>query len=133
MNKVIIKGRTTKLPEIKYSSNSEQPMCTARFTLAVEDRSWKESDDKFHVDFINCYAVCKLAELIEKTIGKGHELVVVGKWRTSSYEKDGKKIYTNTLFVQELYYCGRKGNAPAPYDDSFMNIPDEFDSELPFN
>jgi len=133
MNKVILKGRTTKIPELKYAENSEQPMCHAGFTPAVEDRGWKEADDKYHVDFIRCYAIGKIAELLGRTVGKGQELAIVGKWRTSGYEKDGRKIHTNTLFVQELYYCGRKADSPAPYDDSFMNIPDEFDSELPFN
>ena len=131
MNKVILKGRTTKLPEIRYSNGAE-PICVARFTLAVEDRSWKESDDKFHVDYISCYTMGKLAELIEGSVGKGQELVLCGKWRTSSYEKDGKTIYTQNMFVQELYFCGKKADSPAPFDDSFMNIPDIPDEELPF-
>lgn len=130
MNKVILKGRTTKLPEIRYSEGSE-PVCYARFTLAVEDRSWK-LEGKFHVDYISCYAMGKLAELIEKSVGKGQELLLSGKWRTSSYEKDGKTIYTQSMFIQEMEYCGKKADSPAPYDDSFMNIPEGLDEELPF-
>lgn len=130
MNKVILKGRTTKEPEIRYSQNSET-MCCARFTLAVEDRSWKQEDGKSHVDYISCQAVGKLAELIERSVGKGQELLLCGKWRTGSYEKDGKTIYTQNLFVQELYYCGKKEDSPMPYNDSFMNIPEGFDG-LPF-
>lgn len=125
MNKVILKGRTTKEPEIRYSQNSEA-MCYARFTLAVEDRSWKQEDGKSHVDYISCQAVGKLAELIAKSVGKGQELLLYGKWRTGSYEKDGKTIYTQNLFVQELYYCGKKEAS-----DSFMDIPEGFDG-LPF-
>lgn len=131
MNKVILKGRTTKLPEIRYSESSE-PMCYARFTLAVEDRSWKLEEGKSHVDYISCYAMGKLAELIEKSVGKGQELLLCGKWRTSSYEKDGKTVYTQSMFIQEMEYCGKKADSPAPYDDSFMNIPEGLEEELPF-
>ena len=131
MNKVILKGRTTKLPEIRYSQGSE-PMCYARFTLAVEDRSWKLEEGKSHVDYISCYAMGKLAELIEKSVDKGQELLLCGKWRTSSYEKDGKTVYTQSMFIQEMEYCGKKADSPAPYDDSFMNIPEGLEEELPF-
>lgn len=131
MNKVILKGRTTKLPEIRYSESSES-MCYARFTLAVEDRSWKLEEGKSHVDYISCYAMGKLAELIEKSVGKGQELLLGGKWRTSSYEKDGKTVYTQSMFIQEMEYCGKKADSPAPYDDSFMNIPEGLEEELPF-
>jgi len=128
MNKVILKGRTTKLPEIKYSDGKE-PVCYARVTLAVEDRSWKIEDDKYHVDYISCYTIGKIAELIESNVGKGQELVLCGKWRTSSYEKDGKTVYTQSMFIQELYFCGKKADSPTLYEEDFMNIPDE---ELPF-
>lgn len=129
MNKVILKGRTTKAPEIKYS-NGTDPMCYARFNLAVEDRSWKETEDKFHVDYISCFAMGNLAELIERSITKGQELLLCGKWRTSSYEKDGQKFYTQTLFIQELYYCGKKSDKPNSFED-FM-IPPEMEEEMPF-
>ena len=129
MNKVILKGRTTRLPEIRYSQNNEI-QCFARFTLAVEDRSWKQEDGKFHVDYISCQAFGKLAELVEKSVGKGQELLLCGKWRTGSYEKEGKTIYTQNLFVQELYYCGKKEDSPMP-EDSFFDIPEGFD-DLPF-
>ena len=129
MNKVIIKGRTTKVPEIKYSDGNE-PICYARLTMAVEDRSWKEADDKFHVDYIPCFTMGKLAELVERTVGKGQELLLSGKWRSSSYEKDGKTIYTQTLFVQELEFCSKKADNSAPY---IVDIPDYPDGELPFN
>ena len=129
MNKVIIKGRTTKVPEIKYSDGNE-PVCYARFTMAVEDRSWKEADDKFHVDYIPCFTMGKFAELVDRTVGKGQELLLMGKWRSSSYEKDGKTIYTQTLFVQELEFCGKKADNSVPY---IVDIPDYPDGELPFN
>ncbi len=130
MNKVILKGRLTRNPDVRYT-NSNEPVCVARFTLAVEDRSWKLEEGKYHVDYISCYAMGKLAELIEKSVGKGQELLLSGKWRTSSYEKDGKPVYSQSMFIQELEYCGKKADNPAPYDDSFMNIPEGFD-DLPF-
>ena len=131
MNKVILKGRTTKAPEIKYSSDGKEITCYARFTLAVEDRTYKEAEDKFHVDFIPVFVVGKLAELIERTVSKGQELLLEGKWRTSSYvNKDGKTIYTQSLFLEQLEYCGKKSDTSI--DDGFMNIPDGFDEELPF-
>lgn len=131
MNKVIIKGRTTKVPKISYSDGNE-PMCYARFSLAVEDRNWKISEGHYHVDYIPCFTMGKLAELIEKSVGKGQELLLSGKWRTSKYEKDGKTVYTQSLFVQEMEYCGKKADSPVPYDDSFMNLPEMLDEELPF-
>ncbi len=131
MNKVILKGRTTKDPDIRYSSG-ENAKAFANFTLAVEDRGWKEGD-KFHTDFISCNAVGNVAEVIERNVHKGQELVLVGKWRTSSYEKDGKNIYVNNLFIQELYFCGKKADSKGSVSDAFMNVPEGVDEELPFN
>lgn len=130
MNKVILKGRLTRDPDVRYT-NSSEAMCFAKFTLAVEDRSWKQEDGKFHVDYIYCQAIGKLAELVERSVGKGQELLLCGKWRTGSYKKDDKTIYTQSLFIQELHYCGKKEDSPMPYDDSFMNIPEGYDG-LPF-
>ena len=135
MNKVILKGRTTKAPETKHRSG-EEGTCYATFTLAVEDRNWKiseeGSDTKYHVDYISCYTIGKLAQLVKSYVGKGQELLLSGKWRTSSYEKDGKTIYTQNMFIQELYFCGKKADNPNPSSDSFMNIPDDMDADLPF-
>lgn len=132
MNKVILKGRTTKLPEVRHSENDENS-AYARFTLAVTDWSWKLDDDRYHVDFIPCYGTGKVATKVEKNVGKGQEILVYGKWRTSSYEKDGQTIYTQNLQVLEIEYCGKKADSPPPYDDTFMDIPDYPDGELPFN
>lgn len=131
MNKVIIKGRLTKDPEVKYRTSGSDALCYARFCVAVEDRTWKE-EEKFHVDFISCQAAGKVAEVIEKTLSKGKEVLLSGKWRTGSYtNQEGKKVYTNALFVQELYFCGKKED-----NQSFMNMPDDdfggLDGEMPF-
>lgn len=128
MNKVILKGRTTKKPQVSYDGTS----CCARFTLAVEDRSYKLEDGKCHVDFISCFIIGKLAELIDTHVSKGQELLLVGKWRTSSYEKNGKTTYTHGFFIQELYFCGKKADNPQQQQEIFMNIPEELDEELPF-
>lgn len=127
MNKVILKGRVVKQPEIRYGNHGEEAMCFAKFTLAVEDRTWKESDNKFHVDYILVSVMGKLAELVERTVTKGKELVLMGKWRTTSYEKDGKTFYTQYLFLEELEYCGKKTDTPM----DFLFIP-ETDEDLPF-
>lgn len=128
MNKVIQKGRTTKKPVISYDGES----CVARFTLAVEDRSYKLEDGKCHVDYIPCFTIGKLAGLIDAHVSKGMELLLVGKWRTSSYEKNGKTNYTQALFIQELYFCGKRADNPQQQQEIFMNIPEELDEELPF-
>ena len=131
MNKVILKGRTTRTPEIKYFDDADVK-CYARFTLAVEDRSWKLEDDKFHVDYIGCYAAGKLAEIIERCVGKGQEILICGKWRTGSYEKDGEKVYTNSLFIQELEFCGKKSDNPNNQEPDFSFMDGVNDDDLPF-
>jgi len=128
MNKVIQKGRTTKKPQVSYDGDS----CVARFTLAVEDRSYKLEDGKCHVDYIPCFTIGKLAELIDIHVSKGQELLLVGKWRSSFYEKGGKTIYTQGFFIQELFFCGKKTDNPQQEQEIFMNIPDDLDDELPF-
>lgn len=103
----------------------------ARFTLAVEDRSWKLEDGKYHVDFIPCKAIGKVAEIIKTNLYKGKEILLYGKLQSGSYEKEGKTIYTLDFLVQEMEFCGKKEDSSMPYD-AFMNIPDDMDEELPF-
>lgn len=126
MNKVLLKGRTTKKPEITYTQDG---MCVARFTLAIEDRSFKDKDGKFKVDYITCNAISKLGELIERRVGKGQEILCCGKWRTSFYEKNGKTNYSQVCFVNELYFCGKKQENFSSNENGFMDVLEE---ELPF-
>lgn len=133
MNKVILKGRLTRNPDVRYTDNDE-PVCIARFTLACEDRERKKDEDGNHpANFIPCICMGKLGEIAEANLFKGKEVLVCGKMQSGCYEnKEGKKIYTLECFLKEIEYCGRKEDSPMPYDDSsFMNIPDGFD-DLPF-
>ena len=143
MNKVIMMGRLTRDPEIRYSQNGDQ-MCIARYTLAV-DRKFKKQGDGQTADFINCIAFGKSAEFAEKYMKQGMMFAVTGRIQTGSYDgKDGKKVYTTDVVVATQEFCEKKGDVPAagntakpaksaPAADGFMNIPDGVDDELPFN
>lgn len=141
MNKVILTGRLTRDPDIRYSQG-EIATAVARFSLAV-DRKFKQ-DGQPTADFINCLAFGKRAEFIEKYCRKGTKLVVEGGWQTGSYtNKDGNKVYTNECLVESCEFAESKAASqnnqsvdrpePAPDGDGFMNIPVGIDEELPFN
>ena len=132
MNKVILIGRLTKDVETRYSGE----MAIARYTLAV-DRKFKKEGEKT-ADFISCVAFGKSGEFAEKYLKKGMKIAVTGRIQTGSYDdKDGKKVYTTDIVVEEHEFCESKGtqeSAPAPKTDSdgFMALPDGIE-ELPFN
>lgn len=135
MNKVILLGRLTRDPEIRYSAGAEAK-AVAKFTLAVDRRFKKDGEQS--ADFITCTAFGKSAEFIEKYIRKGQKILVEGHWQTGSYEKDGKKYYTNDCIIESLDFAdSKKEGSPAPSPqtdaDGFMNIPDDIQEELPFN
>lgn len=139
MNKVILMGRCTKDPDIRYSQG-EKSTAIARFTLAV-DRKFKQ-DGQPTADFINCLAFGKRAEFMEKYCRKGTKLVVEGSWQTGNYtNKDGNKVYTNDCLVESCEFAESKSseqnnnssNQNNMGGDGFMNIPDGIDEELPFN
>ena len=136
MNKVILKGRLVRDPEIRYSAGNEQK-AVAKFTVAI-DRP-KKKDAETQADFIPCTGFGKTAEMLEKYFRKGQEILLDGRWQTGSYEKDGHKVYTNDCIVERVEFCGKKADAGAPEpqpqvdEDGFMSIPDGIDEELPFN
>ena len=137
MNKVILLGRLTKDPEIRYSAGAEQK-AVAKFTLAVDRRFKKEGAQS--ADFINCTAFGKVAEFVEKYFCKGSKILVEGHWQTGSYEKNGIKFYTNDCIIESLDFAeGKKEGNPAPTQepqtdaDGFMHIPDGIEEQLPFN
>jgi len=146
MNKVILMGRLTRDPEIRYSQG-EQSMAIARYSLAV-DRRFKRDGDAQTADFINCVAFGRQGEFAEKYLRKGIKIAVTGRIQTGSYtNKDGQKVYTTDVVVEEQEFAESKAasennggfapeNRPAPSSaagDGFMNIPDGIDEELPFN
>ena len=138
MNKVIEIGRLVKDPEIRYSQGAN-PTAIARYTLAV-DRKFKQEGQPT-ADFINCIAFGKLGEFAEKYLHKGVKIAVTGRIQTGSYtNKDGQKVYTTDVVVEEQEFCESKSQSnsqpqPAPSNDnSWMSIPDNLDdSSLPFN
>ena len=141
MNKVILMGRLTRDPEVRYAQGNDN-MAIARYSLAV-DRRFKKDGDEQTADFINCIAFGKAGEFAEKYFRKGTKIAVVGRIQTGSYtNKDGQKVYTTDVVVEEQEFAESKGNgstegnqttkAPAS-SDGFMNIPDGIDEELPFN
>ena len=145
MNKVILVGRLTRDPEVRYGGANNTAV--ARFSLAV-DRRFKR-DNEPNADFINCVAVGKSAEFIEKYFKKGVKVSICGHIQTGSYtNKDGQKVYTTDVFVEEQDFAESRNASqqnnnvqagPSPYgnmptdSDGFMHIPDGFDEELPFN
>ena len=151
MNKVILMGRLTRDPEVRYSQGGENPLAIARFTLAV-DRRFKR-DGEATADFISCVAFGRQAEHAERFYRQGLKVVIAGRIQTGSYtNKDGVKVYTTEVVVEEQEFAESKAvsdanaggyrsaptpaPAPAPVSDAgdgFMNIPDGIDEELPFN
>lgn len=143
MNKVLLMGRTTRDPEVRYSQG-KKATAVARLNLAV-DRRFKK-DEEASADFIPCVAFGKTAEVIEKYVVKGTKLLIVGRIQTGSYtNKDGNKVHTTDIMIEEMEFAESKKTAeangqssshprsPAPGSDGFMNIPDGIDEELPFN
>lgn len=140
MNKVILMGRLTRAPEVRYSQG-DTPTAIARYTMAVDRRTRK--DGEASADFISCVAFGKSAEFAEKYLRKGTKLVVTGRIQTGSYtNKDGAKVYTTDVVVEDQEFAESKaaasgnqeGNSqPAASGDGFMNIPEGMDEELPFN
>ncbi len=133
MNKVLIMGRLTKDPDIRY--RQEDGMVIARYTLAV-DRRGKDQQ----ADFISCVAFGKNGEFAEKYLKKGTKIVTIGRIQTGSYtDRDGRKVYTTDVVVDEHEFAESKKQDTAPEQASFVNegfmaIPDNVDATgLPFN
>ena len=145
MNKVILMGRLTRDPEVRYSQG-ENAMAVARYALAV-DRKYNRNNDEQSADFINCVAFGRNGEFAEKYLRKGTKIVVTGRIQTGSYtNKDGVKVYTTDVVVEEQEFAesknsssnnaGSSSDSTPSYDsagDGFMNIPDGIDEELHFN
>ena len=106
MNKVILMGRLTRDPDVRYS-NGENATAVARFSLAVDRRFKRDGDQK--ADFISCVAFGKTAEFIEKYIRKGMRMTLAGRIQTGSYtNKEGNKVYTTDVFVEECEFAESK-------------------------
>ncbi len=148
MNKVILMGRLTRDPEVRYSQG-ENALAIARYTLAV-DRRVARREGEATADFISCVAFGRSAEFAERYLRQGTKIVVSGRIQTGSYtNRDGQKVYTTEVVVEESEFAESKANSSAPSNnsyqaspapspsadigDGFMNIPDGIDEELPFS
>lgn len=139
MNKVILMGRLTRSPEVRYSQGAE-PVAVARYTLAV-NRRFKRKDEP-EADFIPCVALGKSGEFAEKYFRKGQLVGVIGRLQVRSWEdKEGKKHWTTEVIVEEPYFAESKknSNAAAPKEggqapaDGFYPIDESVeDEDLPF-
>lgn len=155
MNKVILMGRLTRDPEVRYSTSGDSQLAIARYTLAVDRRFRRDGEQT--ADFIRCVAFGRSGEFAEKYFHQGTKIVAEGRIQTGSYQdKDGKTVYTTEVVVENQEFAESKaaserninnsmpmpdepananvtGNVPSS-NDGFMNIPDNIDnSELPFN
>ncbi len=148
MNRVILMGRLTRDPDVRYSQGAEA-MAIARYTLAVDRRQSRGSQEQQSADFISCIAFGKSAEFAEKYFKRGTKIAVEGRIQTGSYtNKDGQKVYTTDVVVDNQEFAESKSstssNVNYGYDngphtnsarsDGFMNVADGVDDMgLPFN
>lgn len=128
MNKVQLIGRLVRDPEVRQGGTNND-VSIARYTLAV-DRRFKR-DGNQNADFINCVCFGKSAQFVEKYLRKGTKIAVVGSLRTGSYEKDGRKVFTTDVVVDEHEFCESRSGGKQSDDDGFMKIT-ENDDNLPF-
>lgn len=106
MNKVVLLGRLTKDPEVRYTQTNNTMVAT--FTLAVNRRFVKPGEDR-QADFINCIAWSKTAEFVSKYFKKGQQIVVVGRLQTRNYDDEqGQKHYITEVVAEEVYFAGDK-------------------------
>lgn len=144
MNKVILMGRLTRDPDIRYGTG-DRTTTIARYTLAVDRRFKRDSEQT--ADFIPCVAFDRNAEFAEKYLKQGTKIAVTGRIQTGSYvNKDGNRVYTTDIIVEEQEFAESKASAEGGYTpspvrpepgaaagDGFMNIPDGVEDEgLPF-
>ena len=148
MNKVIMMGRLTRNPEIRYSQGDSQT-AIARFSLAV-DRRFKRQGDTVTADFFNWTAFGRQAEFVEKYLKQGSKILLTGRIQNDNYtNKEGQKVYSVQVMTEEIEFAESKSSSstgndsysdfnnertePTPAAGGFMNIPDGIDEELPFN
>lgn len=149
MNRVILMGRLTRDPEVRYSQGQKQ-MAIARYTLAV-DRRGRKTEDQQTADFIPCVAFDRAAEFAEKYFHQGMRVLVSGRIQTGSYtNREGQRIYTTEVILDDQEFADSKNNEqndpqynpptedrrpqPTVSGDDFLSIPDGVDeSGLPFN
>lgn len=148
MNKVILMGRLTRDPDVRYSAG-ESSTAVARFGLAV-DRRFRRSQDGAEADFFNCTAFGKQGEFVEKYLKKGTKVLLSGRIQNDNYtNRDGQKVSSVQIIAEEIEFAESKNASGGRSEgsdysqgrqsgnnqvsDGFMNLPDSEDEELPFN
>lgn len=144
MNKVILMGRLTRDPEVRYSQGANAT-AVARFSLAVDRKFKREGEPE--ADFFNCTCFGKTAESAEKYLKQGTKIAICGRVENDNYtDKNGNKVYGTRILVEEWEFCESKdksstteqksqnnASGEAGKAEGFMNVPDGLDEELPFN
>lgn len=126
MNKVILMGRLTRDPEVRYTQGNNTAVCS--FSLAVNRRFKQEGQPD--ADFINVVAWAKTAEFVSKYFTKGQQVAVVGRIQTRNYDdKDDKKIFVTEVVAEEVYFADSKKEQSATTSAGFMQVEEE---GLPF-
>ena len=151
MNKVILMGRLTRDPEVRYSnSQSGESLAIARYTLAIDRRNVRRNagDNQQTADFIPCVAFGKTGEFAEKYFKQGTKVAVTGRIQTGSYtNKEGQKVYTTEIVVESQEFAESKNSQNAntseykprqapdlsdAEEDGFIDIPEGIENDLPF-
>lgn len=123
MNSIILRGRLTADAEVRVTSD-EKSTTIARFSLAVQDRTHRNSSGEYDVDFIKIVAFNGLANTVGQYTGKGSEIILTGRLHTYSYEKENRKVYMSEVIAERIEFIDRC-NKPD------VEIPNN-DDELPF-
>jgi len=154
MNKVILMGRLTRDPEVRYSQNANGQLAIARYSIAVDRNRKREGEPD--ADFFNCTSFGRQAEFVEKYLKKGTKIVLVGRIQNDNYtNKEGQQVYSVQVLVDEVEFAESKnasqgsgngggqygGNsgagapapAPAGASEDFLNMPNGVIEDLPFN
>ncbi|MGI5989287.1 MAG: single-stranded DNA-binding protein [Lachnospiraceae bacterium] len=149
MNRVILMGRLTRDPIVRYTQSANGSLAIARYTLAVDRRRRSSGNDQQTADFISCVTFGRQAEFAEKYLHQGTKICVQGRIQTGSYtNKDGNKVYTTDVIVDDQEFAesknaaashtgsyqaapapSKEGAAPAP-DNGFMNVPAGTDDDM---
>ena len=136
MNCVTLIGRLTRDPDVRYTSSSQ--MAIARFSIAISRGKDKNGNDA-GADYPNIVCFGKLAELVEKYVGKGRQVAVQGRIQTGSYEKDGRKVYTTEVVADKIEFLDKaqstSGGGASSQSSSFGgDIPEGFEQidDVPF-
>lgn len=129
MNKVILMGRLTRDPEVRYSQG-ESATAIARFTLAVDRRI--KRDNEASVDYINCVSFGRSAEFAEKYFHKGTKIVIAGRIQTGNYtNKDGRKVYTTDIVIEEQDFAESKAASQQNNSGNTKNTSNSRQTQQP--